>query len=141
VDGVLEKVAAATTDRVAVRQEYIDRAVPAFLGIPAPPVTHWATVHGDLHWANLTAPELRLLDWEAWGQGPWGYDQVTLYAYSLLQPDVADRVRDAFPLLGTTQTYAAEAVVCAELLQTVTRGTNLDLAGPLQKWADQLHDR
>jgi hypothetical protein len=95
----------------------------------------------ELHWANLTAPELRLLDWEAWGQGPWGYDQATLYAYSLLRPDAAARVRDAFPLLGTPQTYAAEAVVCAELLQTVTRGTNLDLAGPLQKWADQLRNR
>ncbi|MFB7533848.1 hypothetical protein ACFC0C_37670 [Streptomyces sp. NPDC056178] len=141
LEGALEKVAAATTDRVAVRQEYIDRAVPTFLGIPAPPVTHWSTVHGDLHWANLTAPELRLLDWEAWGQGPWGYDQATLYAYSLLRPGVADRVRDAFPFLGTTQTHAAEAVVCAELLQTVSRGTNLELAGPLHKWAEQLRDR
>lgn len=141
LDGALEKVAAAVTDRVAVRQAYIDRAVPQYLGIPAPPVTRWATVHGDLNWANVTAPELRLLDWEAWGQGPWAYDQATLYAYSLLQSDTADRLREAFPFLGTTEAYAAEAVVCAELLQTVSRGSNLDLAGPLQEWADQLRDR
>jgi hypothetical protein len=141
LDGALEKVAAAVTDRVAVRQAYIDRAVPQHLGIPAPPVTRWATVHGDLNWANVTAPELRLLDWEAWGQGPWAYDQATLYAYSLLQPDTARRLREAFPFLGTPEAYAAEAVVCAELLQTVSRGSNLDLAGPLQEWADQLRDR
>jgi hypothetical protein len=43
-----EKVAAATTDRVAVRQAYIDHAVPTFLGTPAPAVNRWATVHGGL---------------------------------------------------------------------------------------------
>ncbi|WP_431776313.1 hypothetical protein [Streptomyces cucumeris] len=135
----LEKVATATTtDRVAVRHQYIDRAVPQFLNMPAPPVTRWATVHGDLHWANLTSPGLRLLDWEAWGRAPWGYDQATLWAYSLTQPDLAARVRTAFPELGTPETYAAETVVCAELLQTVSRGANTILAEPLQEWAARL---
>ncbi|MFD3504727.1 hypothetical protein [Streptomyces sp. NPDC058678] len=62
----LEKVAAADTDRVAVRQQYMDRAIPEFVGIPAPAVTCWTAAHSDLHWANVTAP-LRILDWEGWG--------------------------------------------------------------------------
>ncbi|ELP65879.1 hypothetical protein ACOT81_39660 [Streptomyces sp. WI04-05B] len=61
--GTLEKVAAVDTDRVAVRQHYMDRAIPEFVGIPAPAVSCWSTAHGDVHWANLCAP-LRILDWE-----------------------------------------------------------------------------
>ncbi|MDX3693400.1 hypothetical protein PV726_24235 [Streptomyces europaeiscabiei] len=59
--GTLEKVAAADTDRVAVRRQYMDRAIPEFVGIPAPAVTRWTAAHSDLHWANVTAP-LRILD-------------------------------------------------------------------------------
>jgi hypothetical protein len=93
----LEKVSATVTDRVAVRQQYMDRAIPEFVGIPAPAVTCWTTAHADPHWANLTAP-LRLLGWEGWGQAPEGFDAAMLYAYSLLQEDVVTRVRDAFPI-------------------------------------------
>lgn len=32
------------------------RAIPEFVKMPAPVVTSWTTVHGDLHWPNLTAP-------------------------------------------------------------------------------------
>lgn len=65
----LEKVAAVDTDRVAVRQQFMDRAIPEFVGIPAPAVTRWTAAHSDLHWANVTAP-LRILDWEGWGRAP-----------------------------------------------------------------------
>ncbi|WP_432030810.1 hypothetical protein [Streptomyces sp. 1222.5] len=34
--GTLAKVAAVNTDRVAVRQQYMDRAIPEFVGTPAP---------------------------------------------------------------------------------------------------------
>ncbi|MFF0110712.1 hypothetical protein [Streptomyces hirsutus] len=111
-------MAAVDTDRVAVRQQYMDRAIPEFVGIPAPAVTCWTAAHADLHWANVTAP-LRILDWEGWGRAPEGFDAATLYAYSLLQEDVAARVRDAFPVLGSPAGLAAEATVCAQLLQTV----------------------
>ncbi|KAB7833523.1 hypothetical protein [Streptomyces mobaraensis] len=135
---VLGTVASTATDRIAVRQEYIDRALPEFLGVSAPENICWTTAHGDLHWANLTGPSLRILDWEGWGCGPYGYDQATLYAYSLLQPGTADRVRECFPELGTPTAWAGEAVVVAELLQTVSRGHNRDLAGPLRSWAERL---
>ncbi|GGU69076.1 hypothetical protein [Streptomyces daghestanicus] len=136
----LEKVAAASTDRIAVRTQYTDRAIPAFLGIPAPAAPRWAPAHADLHWANLTNP-LQLLDWEAWGLAPAGFDGAMLYAYSLLQPVTAARVRAAFPILGTPDGLAAETTVCAMLLQTVDRGDNLPLADQLQQWASELRFR
>lgn len=138
--GTLEKVAAVDTDRVTVRQQYMDRAIPMFVGIPAPAVTRWAAAHADLHWANVTSP-LRLLDWKGWGQAPEGFDAATLYAYSLLQEDVATRVRYAFPVLGSPAGLAAEATVCAQLLRTVSRGDNLALADQLRDWSAELRRR
>ncbi|KND39129.1 hypothetical protein IQ64_37150 [Streptomyces stelliscabiei] len=138
--GTLEKVAAVDTGRIAVRQQYMNRAIPEFVGIPAPAVPCWTTAHADVHWANLTSP-LLLLDWEGWGRAPEGFDAATLYAYSLLQEDVATRVRDAFPVLGSPASLAAEATVCAQLLQTVARGDNLTLEGPLRGWSEELHRR
>lgn len=77
-------------------------------------------------------------DWEGWGQGPRGYDHATLLAYSLLQPDIANRVRECFPELGSPATWAGEAAAVAELLQTVARGDNEELAKPLKAWVEQL---
>ncbi|MDX2993362.1 hypothetical protein [Streptomyces scabiei] len=138
--GTLEKLSATSTGRVAVREQYMSRAIPEFVGIPAPAVTSVATAHADLHWANLTSP-LRVLDWEAWGQAPQGFDAATLYAYTLLQPTMAARVRAAFPVLGSPAGLAAEATVCAQLLQTVARGDNLVLEEQLRTWAGELRHR
>jgi hypothetical protein len=93
----------------------MERAIAEFVGIPAPAVSCWNTAHADVHWANLTSP-LRLLDWEDWGRAPEGFDAATLYVYSLLQPDTAARVCDAFPVLGSSAGLATEATVCAQLL-------------------------
>ncbi|MET7988961.1 hypothetical protein [Streptomyces sp. NPDC005281] len=136
----LEKVAVADTHRVAVREQYMNRTIPEFLGTPAPAVTAWTTAHGDLHWANLTAP-LRMLDWEGWGHAPEGFDAATLYAYTLLQPNIAARVRAVFPVLGSPDGLAAEATVCALLLQTVSRGDNLVLEDRLRDWSEDLRRR
>ncbi|MET8897333.1 hypothetical protein [Streptomyces albogriseolus] len=93
-----------------------------------------------MHWANLTEP-LCLLDWGGWGMAPEGFDAATPYAYSLLQPDTAARVRAAFPVLGSPAGLAAEATVCAQLLQTVARGDNPVLEGPLRNRAGELRRR
>ncbi|WP_244207258.1 hypothetical protein [Streptomyces swartbergensis] len=87
--------------------------------------------------ANVSAP-LRILDWEGWGHAPEGFDAATLYAYTLLQPNVAARVRTAFPILGSPAGLAAEATVCTLLKQTMSRGDNLILEGPLRGWAEEL---
>ncbi|CAL9644297.1 hypothetical protein SUDANB32_06418 [Streptomyces sp. enrichment culture] len=83
----------------------------------------------------------RLLDWEGRGMAQEGFDAATLYAYVLLQPDTAGRARTAFPVLGSPAGLAAEATVCAQLLQTVARGDNLVLEGPLRNWAGELRRR
>ncbi|GAA3260549.1 hypothetical protein GCM10010469_27060 [Streptomyces labedae] len=55
----LVHLSAVHTDRTAVRQAYLDRAMPkylAFIGVPVPTTPlSWSTAHGDLHWANLLA--------------------------------------------------------------------------------------
>lgn len=58
--------------------------------------TLWATSHGDLHWANLFAPEFALIDWEAWGSAPAGSDIAGLYLHSLLVPQVAATILERF---------------------------------------------
>ncbi|MFD4787782.1 hypothetical protein ACFWN1_12170 [Streptomyces sp. NPDC058459] len=137
----LDLLAAVPTDRIAVRTQYMGRAIPRFIGIPAPAALCWTTAHADLHWANLTAAPLHILDWEGWGSAPAGFDAAMLYAYSLRRPAVAARVRTAFPILACRDALAAEATVCAMLLQTVDRGDNPDLAGPLRTWAAELRAR
>ncbi|MFC9686222.1 hypothetical protein [Streptomyces sp. NPDC056948] len=66
------------------------------------------------------------------------FDAAMLYACALLQPGIAARVRDAFPVLGRPAGLAAEATVCAQLLQTVDPGDDLTLEAPLRGWAAEL---
>ena len=49
----------------------------------------WTTAHNDLHWGNVTGPELCILDWESWGRAPAGYDASTLLCTSLRHPPTA----------------------------------------------------
>ncbi|MEN8650976.1 hypothetical protein ABCR94_10120 [Streptomyces sp. 21So2-11] len=139
----LAQVAAVQTDRVAVRQEYLDRAMPEYLAFTGTRINTtvpvWTASHGDLHWANLTAPRLALLDWEGWGTAPAGFDVAMLHAYSLLVPETAVRVRAEFPeALATAAGRFAELAVITMLLQTTTRGDNLDLEVPLRERAQEL---
>ncbi|MFD0528875.1 hypothetical protein ACFQ1I_20975 [Kitasatospora arboriphila] len=130
----LDAIATVPSDRVAVRQEYLDRAMPQYLGFPIDTrVPAWTTAHGDLHWANLTSPKPTLLDWEGWGRAPASYDAALLHSYSLLIPETAAQVRCHLGhILSTPTGRFAELVVITELLQTTTRGDNLDLEGPLR---------
>ncbi|MBJ6613857.1 hypothetical protein [Streptomyces sp. I4(2020)] len=91
-----------------------------------------------MHRANLTVSPLRLLDWEGWGRAPEGFDAAMLYAYTLLQPDIAACIRTVFPILGSQAGLAAEATMCAQLLQTAARGDNLVLEDRLRDWAEEL---
>lgn len=139
-------LSAAHTDRTAVRQAYLDRAMPkylAFLGEPVPTVPHsWSTAHGDLHWANLTGPELGVLDWEGWGTAPTGYDAALLHAYSLGMPETAERVRQELStFLDSEDGRFAELVVISELLQTAERGDNAELVPALRRRAKEVWHR
>ncbi|MFJ5884383.1 hypothetical protein [Kitasatospora cineracea] len=118
---------------MAVRQEYLDRAMPRYLGVPVDTTAPaWTTAHGDLHWANLTGPALAVLDWEGWGTAPAGYDAALLHAHSLLVPDTAAEVRRRLGhVLDTPAGRFAELVAVTELLQAAARGDNPDLEEPL----------
>ncbi|MFF8431716.1 hypothetical protein ACF07Y_42645 [Streptomyces sp. NPDC016566] len=137
IRATLAAIAATPTDRTAVRQEWITRAVPQYTGYPAPKITSWECAHGDFHTANLTSGAA-LLDWEGWGLAPRGYDTALLYAYAQLAPNTARRIHRQFaPLLDSTSGRAALLVVCAELLQSASRGDHPDLTPRLQALAEK----
>ncbi|MBD0737143.1 hypothetical protein [Streptomyces sp. CBMA29] len=135
----LALLAQAEGVKTTVRDTWIERAFPQFLGIPAPAHVGRATGHGDLHWGNLTGPPLALLDWERWGRVPIGYDAGLLYVNSLLVPDVAARVRREFAaVLDTAAGRIGELAALAEMLQAVARGWYPDLAPQLLARAEAL---
>jgi hypothetical protein len=141
VRGTLSAIATASTDRTAVRQQWIDRAVPEYTGQPAPQIADWDCAHGDFHAANLTQNGT-LLDWEGWGLAPRGYDVALLYAYSRLAPETSARIRRKFaPTLDSTAGRAALLVVCAELLQSASRGDHPDLTPTLRDLVQDLPSR
>lgn len=136
-------LAGVRTERTAVRQAYLDRAMPkylAFLGRPVPAVPPaWSTAHGDLHWANLAGPQLSILDWEGWGMAPAGYDAALLHAYSLAVPETAERVRrELSDILASEAGRFAELVVITELLQSAERGDNRELVPALRQRAGEV---
>ncbi|GGV85036.1 hypothetical protein GCM10015535_31200 [Streptomyces gelaticus] len=125
--------------RETVRDEWIARAFPQFLGIPAPPEVARVTGHGDLHWGNLTEMPLTILDWERWGRVPLGYDPGLLHAYSLGVPLVAARIRMQFAdVLDTPEGRTGELAALAEMLQAVARGFYASLAPLLLARAEEL---
>ena len=130
-------IAAVDTDRTVISQDYLDRTMPRFMNVVAGRATRapaWTTAHGDIHFANLTAPNLRLLDLEGFGAAPAGYDAATLYTYSLLAPRTAASVYKAFAdILDTSAGRFAQLAIATELLQSCTRGDNLDLRPALER--------
>lgn len=125
--------------RVTVRDEWMERAFPLFLGIPAPAKVERMTGHGDLHWGNLTVVPMNLLDWERWGRVPLGFDAGLLHANSLLVPGVADRIRKRFAsILDSPAGRIGELAALAEMLQAVARGWYPDLAPCLLAHAEIL---
>lgn len=116
----LTDITAVPTNRMSVHQPFLDRAMPRYLGAPVTTqAPSWSTAHGDLHFANLCAPTLRILDWEGWGLAPTGYDAAVLHTHSLLVPPVAARIRHELAhLLATPAGRHAELVVITQLLHT-----------------------
>jgi hypothetical protein len=92
----LDALAGQRTSRIAGLRPITQERISATIGSVFPGVDttieEWTTAHADLAWANLTAPECYLLDWEDWGIAPRGYDSATLLGESLAVPSLADRV-------------------------------------------------
>ncbi|MBO2455434.1 phosphotransferase [Actinomadura barringtoniae] len=107
-----------------ISQDYIHRTIPRYLGEVDinTTVQRWSLAHGDLHWANLTGPQLTILDWEGFGPAPHGFDAAHLHAYTLPVPDLAARVRATFAdVLSTQDGRLVELTVAAILLQAAER--------------------
>lgn len=139
----LTDIAAVDTARHTLHQRYLDRTMPRFLGTPITTTApSWTTAHGDLHWANLYAPTLQIIDWEGWGLAPNGYDAAVLHTYSLLAPRVAARIRNELAhLLDTDSGRHAELIAITELLHAATQGAHPELLPALHARAALLLGR
>jgi hypothetical protein len=140
----LVQITTVATSRYTITRDYLRHAMPRYLGIPIdpdPPVP-WTTAHGDFHFANITAPDLEIFDFEGWGLAPAGYDAATLHSYSLLVPATAARIRrELAGLLKTPAGRHAELVAITELLDATGRGEHTALAEPLRHRAGSLLGR
>lgn len=84
----------ATPDCEPITQDRITSVIErVFPGRVDTAISEWSCAHADLNWANLTGPELWMLDWEDWGMAPRGLDAARLWFASLTQPALAQRVR------------------------------------------------
>lgn len=129
----IDVVRKADTERVYTHQARISERARDTLGADLA-IEQWETVHGDLHWANLLAPQFALLDWELWGRGPVGTDAATLLLYSLLVPEVAQRVHHTFAdVLDGEAGRRAQLAVAARLLSRIGSGDYAELAKPLHR--------
>ncbi|MFD6447203.1 phosphotransferase [Promicromonospora sp. NPDC060204] len=96
----------------------------------------WEVAHGDLHFGNLTAPNLTILDWEYWGWAPAGYDAAVLACSAILRPDVAARVRAEFAdVLGTYSGAVAQLAAADKYLRLVGIGAYPEIADPVRRRA------
>ncbi|MBL1099490.1 hypothetical protein [Streptomyces coffeae] len=83
----------ATPDTETLTQELVTGTIHSvFPGVDTA-VVDWCPAHGDLNWANVTAPVFCVFDWEDWGMAPCGLDAANLWGASLAVPALADRVR------------------------------------------------
>src|SRR5262249_55726379 len=88
-------VRVATPDTETITQDLVRTVIErAFPGQVDSTITDapWVPAHGDLNWANLTAPDCWILDWEDFGLAPRGLDSGTLWITSLAAPPLAERV-------------------------------------------------
>ncbi|MFE7190772.1 hypothetical protein [Kitasatospora sp. NPDC057541] len=83
----------ATPDTETITQALVTRTIRQMYPHVDATVDEWCPAHADLNWANVTAPDFCLFDWEDWGMAPRGLDSATLWAASLAVPALAARVR------------------------------------------------
>lgn len=96
-----------------------------------------AMSHGDMHFGNLTAPELVILDWENWGWAPAGYDAAHLICSASLHPDVTARVHTEFAdVLDTYSGGVAQLTAASKYLHHVENGEFPEVAVPIRRHAE-----
>ena len=137
----LHNLNSVQTDRISVRQDLINRRIKERFGdYIDTTITNWVTIHGDLHWANVTEKECWIFDWESWGKGPAGLDAAFLYCFSLLQPIVAEKIYATFnEELNSPDGLISQLFTCSELLRMFELYQNYEeLVEPLKFHASNL---
>jgi hypothetical protein len=89
----LRSLGKVQTQRVNTRTDLVRRRLSECWALDLDPSPYWGdTIHGDLHWTNLTGPHLSILDWEGWGKGLCHQDVAFLVAFSGLYPHLCRRL-------------------------------------------------
>ena len=97
-DAAMDTLAETSTTRLAtpdlepISVERVRAAIAKVLPDADAPIEEWTTAHADLNWANVTGPELWILDWEDWGRAPRGLDAANLWFSSLVVPGLAEKM-------------------------------------------------
>ncbi|QUX28704.1 hypothetical protein KGD83_26415 [Nocardiopsis akebiae] len=88
-------------------------------------MSDWRIGHGDLHWGNVTATELFLLDWDSWGRVPRGLDAAKPWEASYRVPEPGAEIIERFPVPSTRDGLISRVLVCANrVLGARRRGGN-----------------
>lgn len=132
----MAKVQGTQTDRVYIVEDRIAGQLSSRFGLKLRrPFPSWQTAHGDLHWANLSAPDFTIIDWETWGRAPYAFDIARLHSLAVKQADVVGRLKEVFsatmakPEYDVTFLYAA-----AELMRSFDiRGRHEEIQGDLRQ--------
>lgn len=83
----------------------------------------WVPAHADMTWANVTAPECWLIDWEDFGLAPRGLDA----ARSLTYPALADRIYQARQADLDTHPGKVMAMFCCAKILNDTSAAELPI--------------
>lgn len=121
--------------------DLIKRRIIERFGLSAPNnISNWCTIHGDLHWGNLTNKTPFILDWEGSGTGPRSLDISLLYCFSLLNPIVSSKIKELFKsILNGSDGRVCQLFCCSELLRmNELHGDHPELNGPLKELAKNL---
>ncbi|MGH3690378.1 MAG: phosphotransferase [Microbacterium sp.] len=136
-------IAATPTPRMSLDPISVRRRIAVFFGyeIDTDPA-RWVSCHGDLHWNNIHADPLAIVDWEAWGLAPRGYDAAFLLGHSLGVPAIASEVTRRFrDDLDSDDGVIAQLYVLTKMLTRADGGAHPELIAPIHRHADRLLGR
>jgi hypothetical protein len=128
----------ATPDCEPINLERVEAAIrKVFPDAPDIRIDEWTTAHADLNWANMTGPDLWILDWEDFGLAPRGLDAANLWFGSLAVPEIAEMVYNSrCHDMDSSTGRVMQLFKCAELLAWADEGEAL--FAPAQREAERL---